>query len=191
MKDEHTLITNLIGGSYNAFEDIYNLYVKRLYSFVYSYLHSRQATEDVVQDIFIKLWQNRQMIRQTSSLKALLFTTGRNIIISAYRKKVNMPAFEDYMAYANSVDATNGSTYGLEYEEFYEQVTHAMSRLPMRQQQIIKMSRLDRLRNKEIAERLGLSEQTVKNQLSLGLKAIKAALKAFPIVIIELALALM
>lgn len=191
MKDEHTLITELMAGSRKAFEDIYNMYARRLYGFVYSYLRSRQATEDVVQDIFVKLWQNRQMIKQTSSLKALLFTTGRNIIISAYRKQENMPAFEDYMAYTNSADVVNGSAYGIEYDEFYRLVMRAVNRLPVRQQDIIRMSRQQGLRNKEIAERLGLSEQTVKNQLSLGLKAIRAALRGFPVVAIEFALTLM
>lgn len=187
MKDEHTLIIELMHGSQSAFKAIYDLYAGRLYGFLFSYLRSRSESEDIVQEVFIKLWQSRETIKQTQSLKSLLFVIGRNLIVTAYRRRINMPAFEDYMAYTNAVADDNGSCT-MEYEEFYALVTKTVDALPARQRDIIKLSRQKGLKNKEIAELLGLSEQTVKNQLSLGLKTVKTAIKGVPIVLVELML---
>lgn len=184
MEEEEALIIALKEGSENAFKTIYERYARRLYAFIFSYVRSRTEAEDILQNIFVKLWQHRQTIKNTSGLKGLLFTIGRNQLVSVYRKRVNMPAYEDYMIYTDVVGKDENSN--MEYEEFGQLLRNAMARLPLRQQEIIKMSKFEGMKNREIAVHLNLSEQTIKNQLSLGLKLLKEMLKNVPLILIEL-----
>lgn len=131
INNEHRLIVELQTGSRTAFKAIYDMYAERLYSFVFSYLHSRSEAEDIVQDVFVRLWQSREQIRRTESLKSLLFVISRNRIVSEYRKRVNEPAFSDYMACRDA--AADGCGDGeLEYNEFVERLHAALRRLPPR-----------------------------------------------------------
>lgn len=189
MLDEHQLITQLKAGSHEAFTAIYNMYARRLYSFVLAYAGACSEAEDIVQDTFIRLWQSRESIRQTSGLKPLLFTISRNQIITAFRRRVNKPAFEDITVCSDT--AETAGTHSLEYQDLRRSVQKALDSLPQRQREIIRLSRQEGLKNHEIAQRLGLSEQTVKNQLSLGLKAVKAMLSRVPVILTELMMLLM
>lgn len=182
--NEHMQIEQLKAGNVSAFKVLYDLYAQRLYSFVYARTGTRVDAEDIVQDVFVCLWQNRQMIKNTDSLKPFLFTISRNLLISACRKRANMPVIENLKTCIDKAEI--GTERPMEYDELRQAVNSALGKLPARQREIIVLSRLNGLKNKEIAQRLNLSEQTVKNQLSLGLKAVRGMLKNVPIVIIEL-----
>ena len=114
-------------------------------------------------------------IRQEETLHSLLFKMSKYHLINAYRARLNSPVYEDYVNYQNNL--ATGEERTLEYEEFVEQLKGALKKLPQSQRRVIKMSKLEQLGNKEIAARLGLSEQTVKHQLSLGLKALHKELE--------------
>jgi RNA polymerase sigma-70 factor (ECF subfamily) len=169
---ETYLIKALKQGSVEAFENIYNMYAARLYAFCYSYTKSRETSEDIVQDVFMKLWNKREEIRQEESLKALLFVMVKNGALNAMTAVVNSSKFEDYVRYCDTIP--NGPQHdSLEYSEFLHEVKSAISTLPTTQRKVVELSKLSLFSNREIAEKLGLSEQTVKNSLSLGLKTVR------------------
>lgn len=130
--------------------------------------------EELVEDTFVWLWTHRQNIRQSNSLRAVLFIRMRHFLINAYRTTVNSVEFEDYLNYKGRL--TDGDTDWLEYDDFVRMVHDAIARLPETQRRVVQLSRMERLSNHDIAHRLNLKEQTVKNQLSLGLKALKQML---------------
>lgn len=169
---EQMLIQALKKGSTKAFDSLYQMYSKRLYAYSLQFTKSHEEAEEIVQDVFIKLWNNRGQIKQDETLRSLLFIMAKHHLINSYRSKVNSWIYEDYIEYANalSVDDTH---HRLEYNEFMMRFKQIMETLPSTQQKVIKLSRLQQLSNKEIAEKLSLSEQTVKNQLSLGIKSLK------------------
>ena len=171
---EPELIALLKQGSQEAFKSLYDLYARRLYAFCMEYTKSREDTEEIVQDAFVWLWRNRASIRQESTLKNLLFLRVKHFLINAWRAKVNTPIFEDYVDYINSLPAD--SRDHLEYMDFRDTVMSIIDQLPKTQSKVVKMSRLEGFKNKEIAEKLRLSEQTVKNALSMGLKFLKERL---------------
>lgn len=178
---ERLLIHSLKQGSTIAFDRIYQMYAKRLYAYSLQFTKSAEDAEEIVQDVFTKLWINRESIKQEDSLKSLLFTIAKHLLINAFRSKVNQQIYEDYVEYANEL-STNDTTNRIEYNEFLKAVEQNIATLPNTQQKVIKLSRFEHLSNKEIAERMQLSEQTVKNQLSVGLKLLKEKLRNFLVI---------
>ena len=172
---EQTLISLLKKGSKPAFDRIYQMYAKRLYAFCLQYTKSTEDAEEIVQDVFVRLWFNRENIRQEESLRALLFIMAKNQLINAYRATINSPIYEDYIQCQNETGISH-THHHIEYKEFVALIKRKLRSLPETQQRVIELSRFSDLTNKEIAQKLSLSEQTIKNQLSVGLKSLKGLL---------------
>ncbi len=173
--DEAQLIGQLKASSRRAFDEIYRLYAGRLYAFCLQYCKVREDAEEIVEDVFVKLWTVRKDIRSEQSLKSLLFTISRRQLINAYRRTVNAPEFAGYVEMLSVMSAEDASAH-IEYDEFVERLHRELERLPETQRHVVRLSRVDGLTNREIAARLNLGEQTVKNQLSLGLKRLRESL---------------
>ncbi|MDR1724289.1 MAG: RNA polymerase sigma-70 factor [Tannerella sp.] len=173
--NERNIIRELKSGSYSAFTTIYNMYAKRLFAFCRQYTKQVEDAEEIVQDVFVQLWNKRETIRNEESLRPLLFTIAKHQLINAYKSAINSPVYEDYVEYADKI-ADDNIHDRLEYEEFVAMLQRMLTKLPDTQRKVIKMSRLEGRSNKDIAEQLSLSIQTVKNQLSLGMKALQKIL---------------
>lgn len=174
-ENESLLIQSLKNGSYKAFDRIYQMYAKRLFAYSLQFTKSQEESEEIVQDVFVRLWTNRSKIRQEETLRSLLFIMTKHYLINAFHTKVNQPEYEEYVHYRNEFSVDDTSRH-LEYEEFLVKFHAILKALPETQQKVITLSKMKQLTNKEIAEKLSLSEQTVKNQLSLGLKILKERL---------------
>jgi RNA polymerase sigma-70 factor (ECF subfamily) len=180
---EAELITMLKQGSEEAFKSLYDMYAKRLYAFCLEYTKSREDTEEIVQDAFVWLWKNRSSIRQETTIKNLIFLRVRHFLINAWRTRLKEPVFEDYVDYINLLQ--DKSSDRLEYDEFLSTVKSILDRLPRTQARVVMMSRIEGFKNKEIAQKLRLSEQTVKNSLSVGLKSLKEELGKMIILVLS------
>lgn len=175
LQEERILIAELKRGSKEAFDRIYALYAGRLFAYCVQYTKCREDAEEIVQDVFLALWTRRESIRQEESLRSLLFIMSKHRVINAYRSTLNSPIYEDFLNCQNELPRDEDH-YPIEYEQYLQAVKATIRRLPSTQQRVIALSRFSHLSNKEIAERLSLSEQTVKNQLSVGLKTLRALL---------------
>lgn len=173
--NEPQLILSLKNGSYKAFERIYEMYAKRLFAYSVQFTKSQEESEEIVQDVFMRLWTNRTKIRQEDTLRSLLFIMTKHYLINAFRTKINQPEYEEYIQYINERSVDDASCQ-LEYQEFVAKFRAILKTLPETQQKVITLSKIEQFSNKEIADKLSLSEQTVKNQLSLGLKTLKEKL---------------
>lgn len=183
---ESVLITMLKEGSEAAFKHIYDLYASRLYAFCLQYTKSHDETDEIVQDAFVWLWNHRTTLRQRNSLKALLFICVRHQLINAWRRNANSPVYEDFVAYRDSLSGGHATDAAFDYEEFRRCVRRGLAKLSPTQRRCIELSRLEGLSIRDIAARLSLSEQTVKNSLSTGLRSLKALLAEQSIVYIFL-----
>lgn len=172
---EKALIRELKEGSYRAFNSIYELYSRRLFAYCLSFSKSREIAEEIVQDVFVRLWTCRENIRQDETLCSLLFVMSRNKLINSYKARIKSPVFEDYI-YCNTISCEDKGFRKMEFDEFENYLKRKIEELPTTQRRIIEMSRIRQMNNKEIAKELGLSEQTVKNQMSLGLKTLRKEL---------------
>lgn len=166
---EEQLIKDLKNGSRKAFDCIYKIYSKRLYAYCLQYCKSAEDAEEIVEDVFVRLWTQRKNIRQQETLKSLLFIMSKHLVINAYRKRVNSLEYAEYVEHQNILSDSDADSR-IEYDEFVQNIMRMLKTLPKTQRQVIELSRFQGLGNKQIAAMLNLSEQTVKNQLSLGLK---------------------
>lgn len=172
---EAGLIRQIKDGNILAFNALYKLYFHRIYSYCLQFTKSRHDAEDIAQEVFTQLWVKRRMITAEDSVKALLFVIARNFLVMSFRKNINSPFFEDYMEYCNNIAHHDVSL--TEYDEFVASLNKYISELPDKQRQILTLSKFEGLPNKEIARKIGISEQTVKNYLSLGLKHLRERMK--------------
>lgn len=177
--NERMLISELKRDSQKALDSIYKMYAKRLYAFCLQYTKSKENAEEIVEDVFVWIWVNRCDIHQEETLRSLLFIRAKHYLINAYRSHINSPVYEDYVNYQDEL-TTDDIQQHMEYEDFVHQLRNALTKLPVTQQQIIELSKMQQVSNKDIAMKLSLSEQTVKNQLSLGLKTLRKELNKVP-----------
>lgn len=152
-----------------AFDNLYRMYAHRLFAFALEYCHHKETAEEIVEDTFIWIWNHRHDIKQEKTLFNLVFIKARHLLINAYRATLNSPHFEDYVNYSNSL-GTEEQESQLEYDEFMHVIRQGLDRLPLTQRRVIELSRFEQKSIMEIASMLNLKEQTVRNQLSLGLK---------------------
>lgn len=175
--NEAELTEQLKEGSRKAFDQLYHLYFEQLYAYCLKYTKRAEAAEEIIQETFIQLWLNREKIRESDKLKHLLFVMARHRLINEFRRTANSVSYEDYLNYRNVLTYDRSGDRMMEYDEFLQTVRAAIDSLPESQRCIIRLSRIEGMKNGEIAEKLGRSEQTVKNQLSLGLKTLRKKLE--------------
>lgn len=177
MRKEPELIELLKRGDPKAFSEIFLLYSKDIMRFCLSYIKNVEDTEDVVEDVFISLWENRKNLRAVTSVRPFLVTCARNKILNLFRKRVNSPVYEEYVEIFHGGMVSISGEKTIEYDEFEKKVMEIIDALPPTQKKVLRLSRFEYLSNSEIAETLNLNIQTVKNALSTGLKILRDRLK--------------
>lgn len=146
-----------------------------LLSFGLKYAKSRQVAEEIVEDTFLWVWNHRDSIKNVNTLKPVLFIRMKSYLINAYRATVNAPVFNDFIEYASEISSSEASDK-IEYDEFVARLRTAIGSLPKTQRSVVWMSKMEMLSVKEISQKMNLTEQTVRNQLSLGLKRLRVEL---------------
>jgi RNA polymerase sigma-70 factor (family 1) len=173
---DELLIAHLKKGDKDAFAEIYARYAAKLAAFASSKLYSLEDAKDILHDMFVKLWEQRADISVTSNLQSYLFTIVRRRIIDKIRKNVTREA---YASIIQSLAAEYHSENAFETRELQQHIERSLNQVPPRVKEIYKLSRNAGLNNREIADKLNLSEQTVKNQLSAALRHLRKSLTGF------------
>jgi RNA polymerase sigma-70 factor (family 1) len=168
--NEILLLQQLKAGSEQAYEAFYEIYHKRLYSFAFKYLKSRELSEDAVHDTFIKLWENRTSI--TSSVKAFLFTTARNHVLNMIRNQKRKVVKHVQLEQRKTVSANRTEEVVL-YSEYQKILLQGLNELPEGKREIFQLKSVQGMTNREIAENLDISIHTVKSQYYQASKFIK------------------
>lgn len=176
-ENEERYVAALKEGSREAFTMLYNLYADRLYSFALVQTKSKQMAEDVVQDTFLKLWNNRTNLNCYGNVQALVFTMARNLIIDAFRRQVANIDIEAYFKLHEALPSTASPEESLYFNETKEHLEQAKAKLSNKECKIYEMSREQNMPIKKIAQTLNLSPQTVKNYLTSTLKVFRSQLR--------------
>lgn len=169
--DQKQLLRTLKTGNKDSFTLLYQEYWSQVYNFSRLYLTTREAAEEVVQEVFVKVWETREFIREDDNFKGLLFIITRNLIFNQSRKNFN----DDF--YKMTVLSTLEQSYDMEAEieanNLREYIDQLILDLPPQRQLIFNMSRKENLSYKEIAAQLNISEKTVENQISSAIKFLR------------------
>lgn len=162
------LIQELREGSQQAFTMLYLAYVDRLYGYALKLTTSETEAQDIVQESFTRIWENRTRISPELSFKSYLFHISYHLIIDKFRKRINMIDIDACAEINHSALQENNKPEDLlNYTDMQNRLNELLSGLSSRQQQIYQMSREQGLSAKVIGEQLNISEKTVHNQLTM------------------------
>ncbi len=172
---EHNLIKNLIKGDAYSFDEIYELYNKRVYAFSLHNLKNKDDAEGVVQEVFLNLWKDRAKLQKLKNLDAWIFTISFNVINKHFRKlareRKHLEKFAEPTLTYDSSTITE-----VEYHDLLEKAEKIVEKLPPRQKAIYILSKKEGLSNTEISMKLHITKKTVENYLTSAKAFIKEKL---------------
>ncbi|MGV8095806.1 MAG: RNA polymerase sigma factor [Mangrovibacterium sp.] len=173
-----TFIIRLKAGEKNALNELYAMYSKRLYGFAFGYFKSEEDSRDIVQEVFIKLWNSREELKEDSHLEAFLFTVAKNTIISSFRKKISEKEYLEQLRFL-VVKNNSDTEKQVDYKLLEEKVQELIHSLPEQRQRVYLLSKEEGYSNKSIAEELHISVKTVEDHITKARKFLKKHLKEY------------
>ncbi|MDX9881671.1 MAG: RNA polymerase sigma-70 factor [Prolixibacteraceae bacterium] len=168
LPEEKALIQALANGDIKAFDKLYYTYHKKLYAFSLRFLKNQSEVEDLVQKVFTLIWEKRKNINPDKSFNNYLFTIARNDIFDLLKKK----AFTEYYNDQILVDIEQTED-DIEIKKLVELIYSLIENIPERRRQIFLMNRDMGMTYKQIAEKLGISENTVDTQIRHSLNYLR------------------
>ncbi len=172
---EAEFIQTLKTGDINAFSELFNLYGKRLFLFAKGYLKSEEDAKEIVQEVFMKIWNNREELSTEKSFDSFLFTIAKNGILNTIRKTKSEQA---YLAYAKiHLEKNTLLDEELNFIELEAAYHKIIENLSPRRKEIYLLSREQHLSNIEIANKMNISIKTVENQMTSALSEIRKNLR--------------
>jgi len=182
---EIELIRAFKKGDIKAFEKLFQKYHKKLYVFLFHLLHSKEDTEEIVQEAFIKIWEKREEFKEEHSFNSFLFTIAKNSFLNLNRKKINLKVFEDHLDFVEITSTVKTDDYVL-FKETKEIINIIINDLPPKRKEIFLLRRIEGLSRNEIAEKLGISIITVDSQLTKANIYLKDQLKKYSVLLLIL-----
>jgi RNA polymerase sigma-70 factor (family 1) len=173
-KESKIEIQRLRAGDEQVYLDIYHRYNKRLYSFAFQYLKSHELAQDVVQEVFIKLWEHRQEIN--TSAKGFLFTSVRNHVLNMIRNN-RRKTLKKIQIEQERKRPVNKTEEVILYSEYQRILAMGVDELPVGKREIFDLKTVQGLSNDEIASKLDITINTVKSQYYQASKFIKKYLE--------------
>ena len=179
---------NLIeNGDKIAFTEAYNKYHRLLYSVSYRYLMDREKAEEAVHYVFVRLWEYRSDLNIGISLKNYLFTMTKNYVLNIIRNENSMTE-KQYELAQRASEFADDFVEKFENRERMDIFYKALDKLPEQKREICLLKVREELSNKEIAERMNLSVNTIKTHYSEALKLLRIHLKKMLMIILFLIL---
>lgn len=182
---EKTLTSRLLAGDRSAFSFIFNAYYKDLVIFAASFTKDVNIAEEIVQDTFVRLWEDHELIKVDISLKSYLLKTVRNKCIDWYRHKKIKQKHAGVMKERTPCFTCDTDNY-LMFSELQEQLDIALNKLPDEISTPFRMNRSKGLKYHEIADILGVSVRTIEVRIGKALHMLHNYLKEYLMVIIVL-----
>jgi len=169
-----------------GYSKLYEVYFPKLVRFSESYVLSEYDAENIVQDVFLYLWENREVLSTLDNTNAFLFTLVKNRCIDFLRKQTQIKNKKQPLTDLQEKELEL-KLYSLQKfdehhfspEEIENMITNAIHSLPERCREIFILSRLEGLRHKEIASRLNISTNTIEGQIGIALKKLRTELKDY------------
>ena len=170
------LLQKIQNGDENGFKEFYHLQFFKLYQFAYSFVHSKENSEEIVNDVFLSLWQKKGTLNTINSIQVYLYVSVKNACLNYLRKNnLSIPVSIDDLS-VDHFPLVADPELLLSQRELQQQIREAIEQLPPRCRLIFKLVKEDGLSYKQVAAILDISVKTVDSQLCLALKKLAAIL---------------
>lgn len=165
-------------GDKTAFEELFHQYYEYLCNFAFQFLKEKAASEEIVQDIFFKLWEKKDDLNIESNIKSYLFSSVRNHCLNQIK---HIDIRDNYKSHnEKEIQHSESQSFDNVVENELElHINEAISSLPVERQRIFKLSRFEGKKYKEIADELNISVKTVETQMSKALKFMREELQEY------------
>ncbi|MBL4624985.1 MAG: RNA polymerase sigma-70 factor [Flavobacteriales bacterium] len=168
------IVDRIQKGEKNALEELFRACYEDLCGYANGFLKDADETEDVVQEMFFQLWEKREELNITSSVKSYLYRSIHNSCLNKIKHLKVVGEHENYER-STSFDSVDFDE-NMEYVELEQRVNNAINDLPPERKKVFELSRREGLKYKEIAEHLNISVKTVENQMGKALKYLRESL---------------
>jgi RNA polymerase sigma-70 factor (ECF subfamily) len=175
-KGEQELIRRLKQDDEKAFNSLFYHYHARVYNLAKQFLQDKEDAEEIVQIVFIALWENRHQIDEDHPLAGYILTIARHWIYNLLKRNVYRQGYIDYLLGQNN-SFNNKTEDVVLYNELNQLFNKLIADLPPKRSEIFKLSRIDGLSYREIAEQLSITESTVNTQITKALDYIRKNIK--------------
>ena len=166
------VLRQLTEGNESAFKQIYDRYWLSIYKTVKRYTKSPEVAEDIVQEIFTTLWNNRSNFREVINLEYYLITMAKNLTYKTLRKMAFEKSVKDHWS-SEILQEENSMNDPILDQQYAQLIQHAAGLLPSQQKQIFHMAKVEGLSHKDIAAQLNISHLTVKTHMAKALRSIR------------------
>jgi RNA polymerase sigma-70 factor (family 1) len=167
------ILNSLKNGDMLAFDQVYELYSHKLFSFVFRILKNDDEAEDIVQEVFVKIWESRDKLADHKLLNSYIFTIAYNNSIDLIRKRINNSKYLEHLKNSSVIYEIPSIIGDVEFNELSSQVEKLIASLPERQKEVYLLHREKGLTYPEIAELMGISKNTVENHMAKALKYLR------------------
>lgn len=172
--EDQQLVQALQKGNVAAFDSLFEIYSPKLYGFAYKYFRNEADAEELVQEVFVKVWENRHVLKTEHSFKSYLFTITLNQIRKYFNKKA---VALRYLESLHHEPELSDQHLAEDYESVLQKLNSIIEQLPPRRREIFIKSKLEGKSSKEVAAELNISPGTVDNQISEALRFLRAQFK--------------
>ncbi|MCS4435393.1 sigma-70 family RNA polymerase sigma factor [Aquiflexum gelatinilyticum] len=174
--DITSAVSRLREGDEKAFSMLYDFFRSKVFFTSKKMNLSTEDAEEIVQEVFLIIWKNRQNLNSELSFNAYLLTILKSLIIKKSKKEARRIAYEVYTLSTQEIESNETETQ-IEYSEFERISISEIEKLPKTQKEIFKMKNYENLHSGEIAEKLGISKRTVESHIYVATKSIKNKLQ--------------
>ncbi len=173
--NKDNLVERFKAGDAEAFDTIYHIYSKKVFHFALGLVKDKNVSQDLVQEVFVCLWEKRTQVNQDLNFDNYIFTITHNCIRKYFRKKsIEKKALN--LLLDDSPETINDIEGTMIYNELLELANKAIESLSPRRKTVYKLNKQEGLKIKEIASKLNISPRTAENHLARALKYLKEEL---------------
>lgn len=180
MADEKKVLRRFKEGDTEAFDMLYRAYSKKLYHFALGLTKDKEVSEDLIQEVFVSLWEKRSQLNPKLNFDNYIFTIVYNAIRKYFRKRSLESKAVDFL-FENAPENLNGADGIYIYNELLELANQSIEKLPPKRKKVYKLSKQEGLKIKEIAEKMDISTRTAENHLAKALKYLKEELSSISV----------
>jgi RNA polymerase sigma-70 factor (ECF subfamily) len=176
LKIEKELLAQVANGDEGSFKSLFNAYNKRLFNYISTIIKSQQVAEEIVMDVFLKIWLGKEIVTQIDNFDAFLFRVAHNKSIDFLRSAARDPKLKDLLWDQMSLSGYEKADASVLQKEFECKLREAISLLSVQRRKVYQLSRDQDMNHEQIAQRLGLSKNTVNNHIVEAQKFIRSYL---------------